>query len=63
VQAGGGATEVQLLSDGYEVPQMTQLNIDMPSILMQTNKILDVSAIRAETSDRGSHDSTPEGRC
>jgi len=46
VQAGGRATEVQLFSDGHEVPQMAQLNIHMPGILMQTNKILDVSASR-----------------
>jgi putative acetyltransferase len=40
---------VQLLRDRDEVAQVTQLDIDMCSVLKQTNKILDVLVGRSDT--------------
>lgn len=49
MQAGGGATEVQLVGDGHEVAQMAQFDIHMPIILPKTNEILDVLVSEPDT--------------
>jgi putative acetyltransferase len=56
VEAQGGASEVKLFGDGYEVAEVAKLDvfvhgfsIDMQQILIERNKILDVSPGCAET--------------
>jgi putative acetyltransferase len=49
VQTGGGATEVQLLGDGDEVAQVSELDIHIRSILTKTNRILEVLVSEPDT--------------
>jgi putative acetyltransferase len=49
VQTRGRMTEVELLSDGDEIPQVAKLDIHMHRLLIKTNGILDVLVRKDDT--------------
>jgi hypothetical protein len=53
MQPLGCATEVQLLGDGDEIPQVPkfEITIHMPNIIIEVNKILDVMELSGQTSE------------
>lgn len=55
METGGGATEVQIFGDGYEVSEVTEFKIliHRQYQLMTQNKILDASPALGETAEKG----------